>query len=104
MTYTIPSRTTDYLAQRLDGARDLYLLALALGERDGPTGTFSPLIQEARIHFASVIEEARIAGLDTHEIAGILGKMTRELRDSVRPEIWERLAEVMAERPRRKSA
>ena len=29
----LPPETRDYLAQRLDGARDLYLLALALGER-----------------------------------------------------------------------
>jgi hypothetical protein len=102
MTNAIPRITTDYLAQRLDGARDLYLLALALGERDGATGTFGPMIQEARIHFAGVIEEARIAGLDTSAIAGMLGKMTKELRDSVRPELWERLEEVLAERPRRR--
>ena len=31
---TLPRETLDYLAQRLDGARDLYLLALALGARD----------------------------------------------------------------------
>jgi len=102
MTTAIPKTTTDYLAQRLDGARDLYLLALALGERDGPTGTFGTLIQEARIHFAGVIEEARIAGLDTGAIAGMLGRTTKELRDSVRPELWERLGQVLAERPRRK--
>ena len=29
----LPPETRDYLAHRLDGARDLYLLALALGAR-----------------------------------------------------------------------
>ena len=33
----LPPEARDYLAHRLDGARDLYLLALALGDRpDGP--------------------------------------------------------------------
>ena len=94
------SKTNDYLAQRLDGARDLYLLALALGERRGGPGTFGPMIQEARIHFTGVIEEARIAGLDTGAIAGML--VSKEFADSIRPEMWKRLEEVLAERPRRK--
>ena len=57
--------TSEYLAHRLDGARDLYLLALALGERSDGSPLFGRMIREARIHFAAVIEEARIAGLDT---------------------------------------
>jgi hypothetical protein len=95
-----PRDTDRYLAQRLDGARDLYLLSLALGERGGDADTFGRMIREARIHFAAVIEECRIAGLDTRAIALMLGKMTRELVDSIRPEIWVRLEELL---PRRAS-
>ena len=92
----IPQRTQDYLTGRLDGARDLYLLALALGERgDQPGRGFGRMIQEARIHFAAVIEEGRIAGLDTSAIAVILGKMSEELDDSIRPELWEQLKQVV---------
>ena len=61
----LPPETRDYLAHRLDGARDLYLLALALGDRPDGSALFGRMIREARIHFAAVIEEARIAGLDT---------------------------------------
>jgi hypothetical protein len=99
----MPAKTTDYLAQRLDGARDLYLLALALGERRGGPGTFGPMIQEARVHFADVIEEARVAGLDTSAIATMLHTLSKELADSMRPEMWERLEELLAARPRKKS-
>jgi len=88
--------TQDYLAQRLDGARDLYLLALALGERGDPSGLFGRMIREARIHFAAVIEECRIAGLDTSDIAALLGQATDVLADSIRPELRERLAELVA--------
>src|SRR5712692_7606967 len=92
----IPSSTPDYLARRLDGARDLYLLALALGERGDKAGVFGRMIQEARIHFAAVVEECRIAGLDTSAIAEMLGKMNTELDDSIRPELWERLEQLVA--------
>ena len=93
----LPPETRDYLAQRLDGARDLYLLALALGER--PDGSvFGRMIREARIHFAAVIEEARIAGLDTGAIAMMLGKAKIELADSIRPELWARVEQLLAER------
>lgn len=98
MPAPIPSSTQDYLAQRLDGARDLYLLALAIGERDSGPGPFGPMIQEARIHFESVIVEARMAGLDTTDISAVLAKHTPEAIDSVRPELRERLGLV---RPRR---
>ena len=91
----LPPETTAYLAHRLDGARDLYLLALALGER---------MIREARIHFAAVIEEARIAGLDTGAIAVMLGKLNIELADSIRPELWVRVEQLLAERAARKPA
>jgi hypothetical protein len=90
-----PSGTTDYLAHRLDGARDLYLLALALGERADGSAPFGRMILEARIHFAAVIEEARLVGLDTGAIAGMLGKP--ELGDSIRPELWARLEQLLAE-------
>jgi hypothetical protein len=90
----------EYLAQRLDGARDLYLLALALGARGGGATLFGRMIREARIHFTAVIEECRIAGLDTSAIAVMLGKMNRELVDSIRPEIWEHLEKLMAQRAR----
>jgi hypothetical protein len=94
----LPAETWDYLAHRLDGARDLYLLALALGERhDGPT-LFGRMIREARIHFAAVIEEARIAGLETGAIAAMLGKLNIELADSIRPELWARVEQLLAER------
>ena len=101
MANLVPRTTNDYLALRLDGARDLYLLALALGERRGGPHTFGPMIQEARIHFAGVIEEARIAGLDTSAIAGLLGKMSKDFADSIRPEIWKRLEEVLAGRTKK---
>jgi hypothetical protein len=95
----LPPETRDYLAHRLDGARDLYLLALALGER--PDGSvFGRMIREARIHFAAVIEEARIAGLDTGSIAVMLGKFN--IADSIRPELWARVEQLLAERAARK--
>ena len=52
-----PPQTSDYLRHRLDGARDLYLLALALGDRPDGSPLFGRMIREARIHFAAVIEE-----------------------------------------------
>jgi hypothetical protein len=94
----LPPETRDYLAQRLDGARDLYLLALALGARPGGSPLFGRMIREARVHFAAVIEEARIAGLDTGAIATMLGKQNIVLADNIRPELWARLEELLAER------
>ena len=88
----------EYLADRLDGARDLYLLALALGVRGAGATLFGSMIREARIHFASVIEECRIAGLDTSAIAVVLGKKNEELVDSIRPEMWEYLERLIAQR------
>jgi hypothetical protein len=96
------SEARDYLAHRLDGARDLYLLALALGDRPDGSPLFGRMIREARIHFAAVIEEARIAGLDTGAIAAMLGKLNIELADSIRPELWARVEQLLAERGRRK--
>jgi hypothetical protein len=96
----LPPETRDYLAHRLDGARDLYLLALALGDRPDGSALFGRMIREARIHFAAVIEEARIAGLDTGAIAVMLG----ELADSIRPELWARVEQLLAERAVRKRA
>jgi hypothetical protein len=93
-----PSQTSDYLGHRLDGARDLYLLALALGDRPDGSPLFGRMIREARIHFAAVIEEARIAGLDTHAISAMLGKLTSELNDSIRPELRARVEQLLAER------
>ena len=98
MTDHIVPDTHDYLAQRLDGARDLYLLALRLGEREDGGETFGSLIREARIHFVSVLEEARTAGLDTSEISVMLGQERPELRDSIRPELWDRLAAILPRR------
>jgi hypothetical protein len=102
MPDTNRATSREYLLQRLDGARDLYLLALALGERSAGLGTFGAMIREARIHFASVIEESRIAGLDTSAIAAMLGKLSKELVDSIRPEVWESLEELLARRARKK--
>ena len=96
----LSNEAREYLADRLDGARDLYLLALALGVRgDGPP-LFGRMIQEARIHFTAVIEECRIAGLDTSAIAVMLGKMNEELVDSIRPEIWQNLEQLITQRAR----
>jgi len=47
-----------------------------------------------------VIEECRIAGLDTSAIAVMLGKMNEELVDSIRPEIWQYLEQLIAQRAR----
>ena len=96
----LPHIAREYLALRLDGARDLYLLALALGARGDGATLFGRMIREARIHFTGVIEECRIAGLDTSAIALMLGKMNKELVDSIRPEIWEHLEQLMAQRDR----
>jgi hypothetical protein len=98
----LPSGTRDYLAHRLDGARDLYLLALALGDRLDGSAMFGRMIRESRIHFAAVIEEARIGGLDTGAIAVMLGKLNTELGDSIRPELWARVEQLLAERAARK--
>lgn len=100
----LPPGTGDYLAQRLDGARDLYLLALALGDRPEGTVPFGRMIREARIHFAGMIEEARIAGLDTGAIAAMLGKSNIESPDGLRPELWARVEQLLAGRAAGKQA
>src|SRR5918997_2190841 len=86
-----------YLGHRLDGARDLYLLALALGERHDGAGHFGRMIREARIHFVAVIEEARIAGLDTNAIGAMLGKATSELGDGIRSDLRARVEQLITE-------
>jgi len=98
------TKVREYLADRLDGARDLYLLALALGVRGDRARLFGPMIREARIHFTTVIEECRIAGLDTSAIAVMLGKKNEELVDSIRPEIWGHLEQLIAQRARGRAA
>ena len=100
----LPSETRAYLAHRLDGARDLYLLALALGDRPEGSALFGRMIREARIHFAAVIEEARIAGLPTGAIAVMLGKRNIDLADSIQPELWTGVEKLLAERAARKRA
>jgi len=87
----IPDRTAAYLAQRLDAARDLYLLAL---DERGPN-QFGTLIQEARLHFINVIEEARSAGLDTIDIQNMLATHDGDLDDAIRPDLLERLEELL---------
>jgi hypothetical protein len=89
----IPDQTIDFLAQRLDASRDLYLLALAIGER-GPN-QFGTLIQEARLHFINVIEESRMAGLDTIDIQEMLATHSINLDDTIRPDLRERLDELL---------
>jgi hypothetical protein len=96
------AKTEQYLRERLDGARDLYLLALALGKRDGSSAIFGSLIREAHIHFAAVLEEARIAGLDTTAIANMLGKQSEELGNNIRPEIWSGVEQLGQSRHREK--
>ena len=90
----------EYLADRLDGARDLYLLALALGVRGDRATHVGGMIREARIHFSTVIEECRIAGLDTSAIAVMLGEENEVLVDSIRPDIWGHLEQLIAQRAR----
>jgi hypothetical protein len=82
-----------YLSERLDAARDLYLLALAIGTRG--THAFGALIQEARLHFISVIEEARVAGLETIDIQNMLSSHDIDLEHAIRPELRERLDELL---------
>src|SRR6266550_826112 len=86
----------EFLTQRLDASRDLYLLALALGER-GPH-QFGRLIQEARLHFIYVIEEARVAGLDTLDIQNLLARQSIDPGDEMRPDLLERLDEMLRTR------
>jgi hypothetical protein len=86
---------SDFLARRLDAARDLYLLALGLGERG--QHQFGTLIQEARLHFISVIEEARVAGLDTIDIQNLLATHNVDVLDTIRPELRERLEGLLKE-------
>jgi len=95
-----PHGAREYLAERLDGARDLYLLALALGVRGHRAPLFGQMIREARIHFTTVIEECRIAGLDTSAIALMLGEKNEVLVNSIRPEIWGYLEQLIAQRVR----
>jgi hypothetical protein len=57
------------------------------------------MIREARIHFAAVIEEARMAGLDTGAIAGMLHD--RDVSDSIRPELKNRVEELFSRTSRR---
>jgi hypothetical protein len=92
-----PAGSREELSQRLDGARDLYLLALALGERNDGFEPFGRMIREARTHFERVIDEARKAGLDTSAIATVLGKESVELADSIRPDMRTRVGELLAE-------
>ena len=92
---TVPDQTVDFLARRLDAARDLYLLALGVGER-GPH-QFGSLITEARLHFINVIEEARMAGLDTIDIQNLLANHNIEVMDTIRPELRERLEGLLRE-------
>ena len=91
----VPPETKRYLAHRLDGARDLYLLALALGDRHAGGTQFGRMIREARIHFVAVIEEARIAGLDTNAIGGMLAEQSVE--DAIRPDLRARVEQLLAE-------
>lgn len=92
---TVPDQTVDFLARRLDAARDLYLVALGLGER-GPH-QFGSLIIEARLHFINVIEEARAAGLDTIDIQNLLANHNIDVLDTIRPELRDRLEGLLRE-------
>lgn len=95
-THNQPERSllaTDFLEQRLDAARDLYLLALAIGERG--QHQFGALIQEARLHFITVIEEARMAGLETIDIQNMLAGHNVDLEHNIRPEMRDRLDELL---------
>lgn len=95
MTHETSAPAREYLAERLDGARDLYLVALAFGERRDGASAFGRMIREARIHFASVIEETRAAGLDTEAIAAMLAE--QNVGASIRPELRERVEQLLVE-------
>ena len=90
-----PEQTAAFLGQRLDAARDLYLLALAIGERGPASSQFGALIKEARLHFINVIEEARVAGLDTIDIQNMLASHDIDVNDTIRPDLRERLEELL---------
>jgi hypothetical protein len=92
---SVPSDTKRYLSHRLDGSRDLYLLALALGERHDGGAQFGRMIREARIHFVAVIEEARIAGLDTNAIGRMLAE--QQMEDGIRPDLRARVEQLLSE-------
>src|ERR671917_2814465 len=94
-TDSVPSDTKHYLSQRLDGARDLYLIALALGDRHDGGAQFGRMIREARIHFTAVIEEARIAGLDTNAIGEMLA--AQNIEDGIRPDLRARVEQLLAD-------
>lgn len=99
-TQALPAGAREYLAGRLDGARDLYLVALALGERGVGASVFGQMIREARIHFAAVIEEGKVAGLDAGAIAEMLSQP--DMGANIRPEVWGRVEQLLNEaRPRR---
>ena len=83
-TDDLSSDAQRYLAQRLDGARDLYLLALAIGTRD-----------EGTTRFGRMIREARIAGLDTTEIGAALSRT--HIEDGIRPEIRAQVEQLLTE-------
>ncbi|MGH7712016.1 MAG: hypothetical protein ACREOG_12070, partial [Gemmatimonadaceae bacterium] len=68
-----------------------------LGARHDGFEPFGRMIREARIHFTAVLEEARMAGLDTNAIAEMLGKMNIELADSIRPDLWERVQQLLTD-------
>ena len=94
----LPPDTRGYLAHRLDGARDLYLLALALGERnDG----FAPFRTEssARPAFTSrqSLKKRGSRGSTRSTIAVMLGKPNIVLADSIRPDLWARVEQLLAE-------
>src|SRR5207245_1439603 len=59
-------------------------------------------LPEARNDFEIVIAGGGIAGYETTGISGMLGKQSRELADDIRPEMWDRLGELVAERGRTK--
>ncbi len=91
-----PERSLNaYLSSRLDAARDLYLLALGIGQR-GPH-EFGILIQEAKLHFVNVIEEARNAGFDTIDIQNLLANHNVDVMDTIRPELRDRLESLLRE-------
>src|SRR2546425_5038903 len=73
---------TTLFRSRLDGARDLYLLALAVGERGGGPGTFRPMIREARIHFAGVIERSEEHTSELQSLAYLVCRLLLEKKNS----------------------
>jgi len=82
----------EFLAQRLDASRDLYLLAW-------PSANAAPPVQQAHPGSPAALHlcdrgSAR-SGLDTLDIQNLLARQGIDLVDEMRPDLLERLDEML---------